>query len=332
MERKERLIRVLQIIEATDEKCPVNSAQIIDKLRSQYEIINVDRGSIYNDITLLQDCGYCITQCKNKSLGWYMEKHLFEDWELKIMMDAIAQAKYLTKEMAVDIRERLLKISSERGRKRFAHQIEPRSMNMSQDSTTVEYIEKMLEAMFIGRKITFQYTVLDDELKPVIKRDGHIYLLSLFTIVLENGNYYLIGAHDNHEKLTYYRLDRIRNLEITDEIAISAKDRLGENPELILQDHIRKSVNHFSGEKIRVEIEYEPDDSNNAILYDFASDDVKVRKMDNGKCVATFSKFNSVTLVGWLVQYATRYKVIKPESLKEMVIAELKKGIMTYEN
>ena len=46
---------------------------------------------------------------------------------------------------------------------------------------------------------------------------------------------------------------------------------------------------------------------------------MSVRPLDNGKYKAVFKKMDSVTLVGWFVQYANRFKVISPESLKTMI-------------
>lgn len=88
----------------------------------------------------------------------------------------------------------------------------------------------------------------------------------------------MIGAHDNHDGLTHYRLDRIINLDISDEYAIDAKEKIGQNPETYIQDYIEESVNHFSGESVRIEVEYKPDSVTNAILYDFAGNDIRVIK------------------------------------------------------
>ena len=37
----------------------------------------------YDDVRLLQSCGYPIKQAENSHKGWYMEKYLLEDWEIK---------------------------------------------------------------------------------------------------------------------------------------------------------------------------------------------------------------------------------------------------------
>ena len=138
-ERKEKLIRVLQILENTDAKTSINATAIVDKLENDYNVGTVDRRSIYRDITMLQSCGYQIAQAKDKRKGWYMKKHAFEDWEIKIMMDAV-QARCVSENEAAVIREKLLKLTSNRGRSRFSHMMIPLSGNMITDSKMGMYI------------------------------------------------------------------------------------------------------------------------------------------------------------------------------------------------
>lgn len=328
-ERKEKLIRVLQILENTDAKTSINATAIVDKLENDYNVGTVDRRSIYRDITMLQSCGYQIEQAKDKRKGWYMKKHAFEDWEIKIMMDAV-QARCVSENEAAVIREKLLKLTSNRGRSRFSHMMIPLSGNMITDSKMGMYIELMLEAMFMHKKIGFQYTEINDKMQKVLRKDGKVYTLSLYTIYWADNNYYLIGSHDNHEGLTHYRLDRIHNLVMSEQYALDAKEKIGPNPELIIQRYIQESVNHFSGETIRIKVEYEPNQVTNAILHDFAGEDIKVKKGNDGKNVAIFSKMNSVTLTGWFMQYANMFKVLAPESLKNSVINELINAVKNY--
>ena len=80
-----------------------------------------------------------------------------------------------------------------------------------------------------------------------------------------------------------------------------------------------------------VEVEYEPNQVTNAILYDFAGSSVKVKKQANGSCRAVFSKMNSVTLTGWFMQYANMFQVIEPEKLRNELHEQLKEAVKNYE-
>ena len=329
-ERKEKLIRVLQILESTDKNSPVNAKTITDRLNHDYDLEQVDRRSIYKDIVLLQNCGYSIKQCEDKRKGWYIEKHSFEDWEIKMMLDVVQQNKFMSQKEVTELKEKLLTFTSKRGKSRFSHLINPNAPILNRGERVGEYIELMLEAMYVGKKVEFQYTELQDDFTPKVKKDGKYYKLNLYTIYWSGSNYYLIGSHDNHDGLTKYRLDRVINMRISEENCISPKDKIGDNPERIIQEYIDKSVLCFSGEEIRIEIEYQKSPVNNSILYDFTSGNIRIKEINNETCRATFYKSHSITLVGWFMQYANRFKVIHPESLRRQVIEELEKAIEQY--
>lgn len=331
-ERKEKLIRVLQILQSTDEKSPVNASQIIDQLANKYELRDIDRRSVYRDIVLLQDCGYSIEQCRDKRKGWYMKKHAFEDWEIKVMLDAVCQARCISSDEAANIKEKLLNLVSERGRSRISHLMVPKAGNLKDSQKLGNKIELMIEAMYRGKKIEFQYTELNNDLKRVLRLEGYFYKLNLYTICWDSNNYYLIGNHDKYENLAHYRLDRIENMRISELDATPAENKLGKNPELKIQEYIEKSVSQFSGEKVRITLEFEPNQTNNGIIYDFAGEDVWLKHLENGDVQISFVKMDSPTLISWLLQNASRFKVISPDTIKAQIVQQLQESIKKYES
>ncbi len=66
------------------------------------------------------------------------------------------------------------------------------------------------------------------------------------------------------------------------------------------------------------------------IIHDFAGEDPWVQHMKDGKVQISFVKLNSPTLIAWLLQNGSRFKVVKPESIKNQVIEELNKALENY--
>lgn len=331
-ERKEKLIRVLQIMQKTDPRSPLNASQIVERLANEYDLVEVDRRSIYRDMVLLQDCGYPIEQCDDKRKGWYMKKHTFEDWEVKVMLDAVCQARCISSDEASKLKEKLLTLVSERGRSRLSHLMVPKSGNSKESQNLGKNIEIMIEAMHQKKKIEFQYTELDDKLKRVLRLDGYFYKLNLYTICWDSNNYYLIGNHDKYDNLTHYRLDRIENMKISELPATPAEEKIGANPEMKIQEYIERSVSQFSGDKVRITLEYTPNQTNNGIIHDFAGEDILMKKTKDGKVQISFVKLNSPTLVAWLIQNANRFKVVAPDTIKEQVINQLHESLNLYKS
>ena len=133
-DHKEKLIRVLQILEETDEKSPMNATQILKYLEEEYQIEQVDRRSVYRDIKMLQFCGYEIYQCADKKMGWYMKNIYFRNGVLiyygnpagylsdgKVILDSIFDKgeikEFLSEKenLAVEVREGVYDRLSEGG-------------------------------------------------------------------------------------------------------------------------------------------------------------------------------------------------------------------------
>ena len=91
---KLKLLYILDMMKKTDEFHPLNATQIKEKLKTY--MIDAERKSISRDIECLSDAGYSIIKCDNHNKGWYMTDQDFEDYELKILADAVAKAQFLT--------------------------------------------------------------------------------------------------------------------------------------------------------------------------------------------------------------------------------------------
>lgn len=71
MESKIKILKVLDILSATDEKNPVTASKICELLKA--EGVDAERKSVCRDINTLIKYGYKITLCHDNKLGYYME-------------------------------------------------------------------------------------------------------------------------------------------------------------------------------------------------------------------------------------------------------------------
>lgn len=327
-ESKLKLLRIIEILKETDEQSPLTAPEICKKLRLYG--IPAERKSVCRDINLLIDAGYKINLCKDKRNGYYMSSHEFGDWEIKILLDAIWQAKCITYDDSKMISDKLLAQSSERGRKILKQIISVENKNKSQDPYAKEYIKTLIEAMYLERKVSFQYTDRDKNMKRVLRYGGYEYKVNPYTIVWQNETYYLICNIDKYDNLSNFRLDRMENLKIcSDEKYRDPKELLGVNPSLRMQEYVNTSVNHYGGNVIRLKLECEEADMN--MLYDFTGKNVRIRDQGNGKLLVTFEIQDSEGLINWLMQFGKIYKVVEPVEIKEKLIRRLKETIEKYE-
>ena len=327
-ESKLKLIRIIQILKETDEQSPLTAPEICKKL-ALYGI-TAERKSVCRDINVLIDAGYKISLSGDQRKGYYMSSHEFDDWELKVMMDAVLQARCITHEDTDILKEKLLSQTSERGRKRLKRIITIENRNKSNVSYAKEFMEILIEAMYLGRKVIFQYTDRDKHMERVLRREGYEYKVNPYTVVWQNGTYYLICNLDKYDNLTHFRMDRMENLRICqDEVARDPKDFLGDNPSIKIQEHVDTCINQFSGALIRLKLEYEGSDMN--LLYDYAGENIRLIEKENGIFLVTLDVQNSDGLINWLMQCSQQFKVVEPIEVKEKLLSRLKKTLRKYE-
>lgn len=90
------------------------------------------------------------------------------------MLDSVQQARCVSVHEANEIRNKLLNLTSQRGRSRFSHMIMPLPGNVRGVGQIGEYIEIMLEAMYLHKKIQFQYTEINNAMpERLLNKRGH---------------------------------------------------------------------------------------------------------------------------------------------------------------
>lgn len=113
---KLKLLKILAILMDTDEDNPLTALQIGTKLHNIYGI-DAERKSICRDINVLIDAGYGVELCVDNKKGYYMADRDFEDWELKILIDAVLGAKFLTDDNTKKLVNKLKLLASVSSRK-----------------------------------------------------------------------------------------------------------------------------------------------------------------------------------------------------------------------
>ena len=117
---KIKLLRILDILKETDEDHPCTAKQIIERL--SMDGLEAERKSVLRDVAALQEYGYDIILHPDNKRGWYMASREFEDWELKILMDAAVSANFLTEENSRQLSDKIAGLASRSGQKILGRQ------------------------------------------------------------------------------------------------------------------------------------------------------------------------------------------------------------------
>ncbi len=334
-ETKLKILKELEILRDTDINHPVRTSQIIAKLAEDPQLENIERRSVYRDMALLSSLGY-IEQCSDKKKGWYYKNHPFNDAQLLLLAESANLAGCISKENAVKIYNTLLNMSPKSSREKINSIIRPAFKEKDNNQDTAPIVEDILDAINDKVKLSFRYTRIGMDLKKELKNAGLIYKVTPVTIYLSSGLFYLIALKDEENMTKTFRLDRMVDFEVLKEPGRNLKKVLGNDYEKDVKEYLDSSINNFSGKSVAIGLDYTVDTDDDiwktAYLYDFAGNDISIRKMADGKIRARFEKIMSKTLVRWCVQYADVFKVVYPKELKNEVLDSLNTALKNYES
>lgn len=207
---KLKLLYILEIMQHTDADHPLNISQIIRNLQSKG--INAERKSIARDLHTISEAGFSIVKCESHNDGFYMTDQLFEDYELKILADAIFFATWLTEKDSDKLIQKLKSIATENGKQLISSTTYIDSSLKSEDSTNKIKFDTVLHAIMHRHQISFQYMTVGPDGKKEPYRNGKIYTASPYYLPLYENEYYLIANPSEHEHATHFKLDLMEKI------------------------------------------------------------------------------------------------------------------------
>ena len=310
---KLKLLYILDIMRKTDEFHPINSTQIAEKL-SAYGI-TAERKSIGRDLACLEDAGYSIIKCADHNKGWYMTDQAFEDYELKILCDAIGSATFLTERDTRELIKKVKDLATTEGEKLIAATGYLDAGIKTEDKSSKIKIDNITRAIKAGKQITFQYYEDTAGNKRRLRRDGHVYCVSPYYLVLFENQYFLICNSKSNDGLTHFRLEMITNLNITDLPSRDPRKLPTHGDKFDLGGYLRGSVNMWAGERVRVKLRCD----------NYLRNDIRMRfgkqvmMIDDGadSFTVTVEVADNQGLYQWLAEQGTRVTVVSPDSVRQ---------------
>ncbi len=258
---------------------------------------------------------------------YFVPEREFSIPELKILMDAVQAASFVTEKKTKDLIEKIAALGG-------SYRAELLKRNMICFNTRKHTNEKILyivdsieEAIRNRKKIAFHYFYLNDKKERVYqcKDNGEKkrYYVEPVVMILNEDNYYLVTYSSRHpDKTANYRIGRMDSVEVVDESVLSdaALEKIAGVAEFTEQ-----AFKMYGGELEDVLIQF--DKTLIGPVLDKFGEDTPMMKVNDNECAATVHVQVSPTFFGWVAQFAEKMKIISPE----MVIEKFKEHIHNIE-
>lgn len=310
--RKIKLLKIWEILNReTDENNPMPSTTLIAKLGALG--VKVDRKVLYDDIKLLNACGYEIKKARKATNEYYVVERSFDIPELRVLMDAVQAASFITKKKTKGFIARIAQLAGDRQaevlQKNRVEFHTPKS-----DNEKIFYsVDSIGNAIENGRQISFRYFDYDIKHERVYRKDGRRYVVNPLATVFSSDNYYLMCYDDRHDGIGHYRIDRMDDVQI-EQTPITETE---ESKNFDLSRHKKQLFGMFNGDDERAT--FRADASLIDHIFDRFGDDVEIVLGDDGNIVFTADVQVSAPFLGWCCSFGKLLKVTSPPSVAKKV-------------
>lgn len=329
-QNKTKLLRILELIQNTDENSSLTANEIVEILKN--DGISIERKAVYSTIDALIEYGYDIVKFQGNKSGYYLRERDFEDWELKVLIDAVAKMKFLNDSDIKNIIKKIKKLTGNSSKKvlNSSTLINNTCEKVIEKSYVKNNIDIVMRAISRKRKLRFQYTYLDENLKRVPRREGKLYTVNPYVLVMPRGQYYLICNYEKFDDLAYYRLDRIKNAEILEDSPIrKIEEIIGDDTENALNEFVNKSLYQFCGEMLRIKLRTKKWMIEE--ICDYFEEGLRILSYDAENADISIKTYESDGLYYWLMQHGENVKVLEPENVRDEIKSRLKSALSMYE-
>ena len=306
--QKYKLLKLLELLrQETDEQNPLTTSAICNRLAEMG--ISCERRTLTKDIAVLNELGYEVMwNWVGKEKGYYIEDRSFSFPELKILIDAVQAASFITEKKTAELIDKIAELGG-------THKADILKSNMvcfntrKHSNESIYYNVGFLEdAIQQQKKVIFYYYDLNENGEKVYRNGHHHYVVEPIALIFNEDNYYLMVYSSRHNGTANYRVDRMERVEIVDEDITENALALRHSVDCYTEQVFKM----YGGQQVNLVLEF--DDKLIGAVYDKFGEDTKMIRSGD-KCVATVKVQISPVFWGWLFQFGKRMTLLSPEGV-----------------
>ena len=305
------------LLDETDETHDITLNEIVKKLKSYN--VTAERKSLYDDIENLRQFGFDIIGSQyDRSYHYKIASRDFQLVELKLLVDAVQSAKFITKKKSDELIKKIESFASKYEAKQLHRQVNVNGRVKSMNERVYYSVDTIHDALCKECQIKFQYFSWTVDKKMELKHDGAYYSVSPWALCWDDEKYYLIGYDNREMKIKHFRVDKMTNVSMTDE------KRLGKEAfsEIKMSEYTNKLFGMFDGDLESVTLLCENHTAN--VIIDRFGTDIPIIKTDKEHFTVKVKVSVSKIFLGWIMAIPG-IKIVAPESTVDMMKGEIKR-------
>jgi len=306
-------LRVLYLMDYllsnTDDEHGASINDIINELRRHDMCPN--RTTVYSDIEVLRQYGLdIIKDGETKGAKYHIGCRDFQDTELQILVDCIQSSNFITLKKSRELIQKLERQTSRYKARALEKNVYVRNRIKSMEESVYINVDMISTAISGNREISFQYYDYTVQKERVKRHNGKRYVVSPYSFVYVDQNYYLLVYYQPDDAIRHFRVDRITGLEISD------TPRKGDKlyGQIDIAAYTTKTFYMFTGTECKVKCRF----SSNLVrpvLDRFGNDTIIVPDGENAFTV-TLDVIVSPQFFAWFSAFGSSAEILSPENVR----------------
>ena len=277
---------------------------------SHLESLGIDAGrkGVAKDIEQLMEAGFDVVINSGKPHEYFMGNRHFELPELKLLVDAVQAAKFISVKKSTSLTEKLTALTSSHLAGELHRQTYIESRVKADNERVYITVDMLHTAINTGKKVLFKYYEYDRHKRKTYKHGRKVYSVSPYGLLWNYDCYYVVGYSDSHAKVISFRVDRVASPELSDVPAVQPA------PEFDISAYARSVFSMYDGPMRDVTLKCE--NSCMKTIIDRFGEDVATVILDDEHFSANVNVSTSQTFYGWIFSFAGKISISEPEDVK----------------
>jgi predicted DNA-binding transcriptional regulator YafY len=318
--KKLALLRILQILqEHSDGDHLLTQDEIVELLNKEYGLA-VERKAVGRNLSLLKEAGFDVVTSRQ---GSYLDGRPFENAELRLLIDSVLGSKHISPTYTKALIEKLTGLSNKYFKSHIKNIYSINDWNKAQNADLFLNIELVDEAIEANVCVSFLYNKYGEDKKLHSTSKN---LVSPYQMILHNQHYYLIAYNHKWERIRYYRMDKITEMELSHEKRMELRSIKGYENGIDYKKISSCLPYMFTDQPERVEFYIEKGLIDQVV--DWFGYEVEIK--DEGDRFFVTLTVSPNAMEYWAMQYLNFVEVISPQSLRDRLRENLAKATEKY--
>jgi len=313
-------MKMLHLIRIFSQETDDEHALTLQEIMARLAAVNItaDRKTLYADFEDLRQYGLdIIAQQRNHTTYYHLGERIFELPELKLLVDSVQAAKFITTRKSRELIHKLERLASSYQAAQLQRQVYIAGRIKAMNESIYYNIDRLHSAINAAVQIRFQYGQWNLDKEMELRRGGDWYQVSPWALTWDNEKYYLVAFDAAANMIKHYRVDKMLHIRALGEA------RLGQEAfrAFDMAKYAKSVFGMFTGEETTVTLEAE--NHMVGVVIDRFGKDISIVPVSDTHFQATVNVILSPQFIGWIVALGSSIRIVSPDSVVDRMREEI---------